>query len=46
MGQWNTYSTRWEENIATILHIYLARAIFYYFVINKTPNMINEILKS
>ena len=31
MGQWFTYSTKWEKHIGTILHIYGAIAIFILF---------------
>ena len=31
MGQWYTYSTKWEKYIVEILHIYGARAIFLLF---------------
>ena len=31
-----------EGNIVVIIHIYGAKAIFYYFVINNTPNLINN----
>ena len=33
MGQWYPYSTIWEKNIAIIIHISGAWAIFYYYVI-------------
>ena len=36
VGQRYPYAIRWEINIAVIIHMYGARAIFYYFVITKT----------
>ena len=41
MGQKYPYSTRWEQNIVAIPHIYGARAISYYFVIAKTLNLVH-----
>ena len=31
MGQWYTYSTKWEKIIVEILHIYVTRAIYLLF---------------
>ena len=42
MGQQYPYSTIRENFFVAILHIYGAGAIFYYFVITKTPNLDNE----
>ena len=41
MGKWYTYSTRREQNIVAIIHIYRAIAISRYFVITKTLNINN-----
>ena len=40
-GQIYLYSTIWEEIIVKFFHMDGAKAILYYFVINKTPNLNN-----
>ena len=35
MGQQYTYSTRWEQNIMAIIHIYVPKAIFLLFYDNQ-----------
>ena len=39
MGKQYPYSTIWEQNIVVVIHIFGARAIFYYFVITKALNL-------
>ena len=41
-GQMMSILYKMGENIVTFLHIYGARAIYYYFVITKTLNLIND----
>ena len=42
MGKQYPLSTLWEVNVVLIFHIYVDKAILYYFVFTKKPNMCIE----
>ena len=39
MRQRYTYPTIWEKRVVAIIHIYVVRAFFYYFMITNTLNL-------
>ena len=44
MRQWYPYSTKWEENIVVILHVYVSRAIFLLFYYDQDTGSVEKLL--